>query len=604
MRYSGVLSYAVLTLNLHLTGQAEGSGSCRDLHGRSFETGFHYSPGPDACTLCVCDNGNPNWCKAVLCSQPQDCKSFRVGNTCCEFICMDDTLSVGGDGNGGSGGSMGDGSATSDMGLRLVASCVTAILSLSLIFFLIHRLRQRKIRVCVAGRQSRQLTDEQRTLGSMGYLERGGLSHGGPADDMSCGGGYPLWKPPGNYFPRGEAPPPYEEAVAAARAEQALLSGSPHALSPLNFPGAYLSVNHSSHPSVATVANSQIGLSVTTPNLSNSHGASTSPMMSSINRPMSSPNNHSNPHQVTQNESLTTGPYAGSSITSFNIGPNTYENLPPPGVIANPTHNVVAPNNILALPSSHSTIPKAYHHHTTLPRQGGAFTISATLPSSGTSTHRTIPRTLATSGSLRLRREFTTHQAVAPLFDTPPRNVSPQNTPQSAPPTAPSNDNSIRSDAFYDDVLVGLPSALPQVEAGPPQPTTNTAKCDFKPKIASASEANQDGSIESVACACSMQALPTLHDDADDYRSECENCKSANGSRYYLDNQDELVTSPHETMTLHRRPEETPLGTTPQYYRTSLTLPTSTRQRTRSTGARENWFSSMPESSTESSDED
>lgn len=78
-----------------------------------------------------------------------------------------------------------------------------------------------------------------------------------------------------------------------------------------------------------------------------------------------------------------------------------------------------------------------------------------------------------------------------------------------------------------------------------------------------------------------MQALPTLHDDADDYRSECENCKSANGSRYYLDNQDELVTSPHETMTLHRRPEETPLGTTPQYYRTSLTLPTNTRQRTR-----------------------
>lgn len=30
---------------------------------------------------------------------------------------------------------------------------------------------------------------------------------------------YPLWKPPGNYFPRGEAPPPYEEAVAATRAE-------------------------------------------------------------------------------------------------------------------------------------------------------------------------------------------------------------------------------------------------------------------------------------------------------------------------------------------------------------------------------------------------
>ncbi|XP_046751937.1 uncharacterized protein LOC124414871 isoform X1 [Diprion similis] len=608
MRYSGVLSYAVLTLNLHFTGQARGSGSCKDLQGRFFESGFHYSPGPDACTLCVCDNGNPKWCKAVLCSQPQDCKSFRVGTTCCEFICMDDTLPVGGgDGNSGIGGGLGDGNTSSDMGLRLVASCITAILSLSLIFFLIHRLRQRKIRVCVAGRQNRQLTDEQRSLGSMGYLERGGLSHGGPADDMSCGGGYPLWKPPGNYFPRGEAPPPYEEAVAAARAEQALLSTSPHALSPLNFPGAYLSVNHGTHPSsVATVANSQIGLSVTTPNLSDRHGASTSPMIPSMNRPLSSPNTHSNTYQVNQGESMTVGAYANSSVTTFNIGPNTYENLPPPpGIITNQTH-VLSQSNILSLPTSHSTIPKAYHQHTTLPRQGaGAFTISATLPTSGTSSHRTIPRTLATSGSLRLRREFTAHQSVAPLFDTPPRNVSPQNTPQSAPPTAPTNENSIRSDAFYDDVLVGLPTAAPQVEGEPPaQPSANLTNCDFKPKIASNTEVNQDGSIESVACACSMQALPTLHDDADDYRSECENCKSANGSRYYLDNQDELVTSPHETMTLHRRPEETPLGTAPQYYRTSLTLPTSTRQRTRSTGARENWFSSMPESSTESSDED
>ena len=92
---------------------------------------------------------------------------------------------------------------------------------------------------------------------------------------------------------------------------------------------------------------------------------------------------------------------------------------------------------------------------------------------------------------------------------------------------------------------------------------------------------NQDGSFDSVTCTCSMLALPTLHDDADDYRSECENCKSATGSRYYLDNEDELVTSPHETMTLQRRPEETTSSTTPQYYRTSLTLPSSTRQRSR-----------------------
>lgn len=99
--------------------------------------------------------------------------------------------------------------------------------------------------------------------------------------------------------------------------------------------------------------------------------------------------------------------------------------------------------------------------------------------------------------------------------------------------------------------------------------------------MSAANEMNASGSFESMTCTCSMQALPTLHDDTDDYRSECENCKSATGSRYYLDNEDELVTSLHETMTLHRRPDEATSSATPQYYRTSLTLPTSTRQRTR-----------------------
>lgn len=47
--------------------------------------------------------------------------------------------------------------------------------------------------------------------GSLGYL-------GGDCDDAPVH--FPsLWKPPGNYFPRGEAPPPYDEAVAQARAE-------------------------------------------------------------------------------------------------------------------------------------------------------------------------------------------------------------------------------------------------------------------------------------------------------------------------------------------------------------------------------------------------
>jgi len=47
------------------------SGECTDLHGRTIAPGLHYVPGPDTCTLCVCDNGSPKWCKAVLCSPPQ-----------------------------------------------------------------------------------------------------------------------------------------------------------------------------------------------------------------------------------------------------------------------------------------------------------------------------------------------------------------------------------------------------------------------------------------------------------------------------------------------------------------------------------------------------
>lgn len=63
----------------------------------------------------------------------------------------------------------------------------------------------------------------------------------------------------------------------------------------------------------------------------------------------------------------------------------------------------------------------------------------------------------------------------------------------------------------------------------------------------------------------------------DDYLSECENCKSAHGSRYYLD--EEHVDQPQETMTLQRKIDEKECDEQP-YYRTSSTLPTNTKQKT------------------------
>ncbi|XP_041980997.1 cysteine-rich motor neuron 1 protein-like [Aricia agestis] len=65
---------------------------CTDLRGRVISHGLHYVPGPDICTLCVCDSGLPKVCKSVMCSPPKDCKSFRMGDTCCEFICLDDIM--------------------------------------------------------------------------------------------------------------------------------------------------------------------------------------------------------------------------------------------------------------------------------------------------------------------------------------------------------------------------------------------------------------------------------------------------------------------------------------------------------------------------------
>ena len=81
--------------------------------------------------VCTCLRQLPVLCRTVLCGPPQGCLSVRAGDGCCEWFC--DRWEN-------------EGSQVSDLGLRLVASAVTAILSLALLFFLIYRLRQRKLR--------------------------------------------------------------------------------------------------------------------------------------------------------------------------------------------------------------------------------------------------------------------------------------------------------------------------------------------------------------------------------------------------------------------------------------------------------------------------
>ncbi|XP_076748804.1 uncharacterized protein LOC143422212 isoform X1 [Xylocopa sonorina] len=612
MKYSGsnLLGYAVYAFILFFSvTRAESGVSCKDQQGRSYENAFVYIPGPEPCTLCVCDNGNPKWCKAFVCKFVEEyCKSSR--NICCQYICLDDTLlSLPNDKGDGIGSNTTDATTNYDIGLRSVASFVTAVLSLSLLFFLIHRLRQRKIRVCVAGRQNRQLAEDQRNLGSMGYLERDGLSHGVPMDDIPCGAGYPLWKPPSNYFPRGEAPPPYEEAVAAARAEQALLSMNPQTLPQLNFP-SYLA-NANSRTSISLVGNTQNGISGNSSTLiCDSSITDQNGLISTPSRPISNPNIYASYRQTNQNETVSPGVSVGTSTTSFTMGTSTYENLPTPIGITSFTNQRTDITIQPPMSNLPPTMPKNYQTHTTLPRQTGAFTISATLPNSSLTTHRTIPRTLTTRTGSKLQDILTDCAQNEFMRSTITTDITTPNLPHSTQQNTVNKLENTRENtnagSFYQDVQIQPSSAsssgLQQTERQPVDHKMEKSH-DFKPPLNVANEINEEGSFESVACTCSMQALPTLHDDTDDYRSECENCKSATGSRYYLDNEDELVTSPHETMTLHRRPDEAASNVTPQYYRTSLTLPINTRQRTRSTGVRENWFNPMPQSSTESSDE-
>jgi len=331
----------------------------------------------------------------------------------------------------------------------------------------------------VASRENRQLGEDQRSLGNMGYLERG-LPHGVPLDDIPCGTGYSLWKPPGsNYFPRGEAPPPYEEAIAAARAEQALLSMNPHTLLSMNFSDNYMP-NDNNHSSMAVVADTQSDLTANTQVSSNDSNIHMS-LISSSNRPLSSPNVYAGAYRpISQSSaSSTVGLNTSTSTTSFTMGTNTYENLPVSSVAMtnfNDSQNsAMTTTSTQPLLISHSTIPKSYRQHTTMfPRQNGdsggsgsAFTISATLSNSDVPPHRTIPRTL-TCVANRAKDILTDcstrdYLRLSPSSITTPQSLS-RPIQLSATAVAGNYKSSKDSDAFHTDIPMASASGLAQSE--------------------------------------------------------------------------------------------------------------------------------------------
>jgi len=192
-----MINYLILFIAILGHRPVDVYADCLDNNGRIVGEGKQYIPGPDTCTLCVCDNSIAKWCLAVLCSPPQDCKSFTVGSICCEFNCLDESLK-------------GD-----NINARSIASTVTAFLFFILIVFLINRLHKRNIMATgevFSDSNSPQMGESVRGIGFIsGYMNfqrpiSTNLYYGDHATLH-----IPLWK---TYYPRGDAPPPYDEVIA------------------------------------------------------------------------------------------------------------------------------------------------------------------------------------------------------------------------------------------------------------------------------------------------------------------------------------------------------------------------------------------------------
>lgn len=93
--------------------------------------------------------------------------------------------------------------------------------------------------------------------GSIGYLGSGNNEMEFHYDESNVH--YPLWKPPGNYFPRGEAPPPYEEAVRAARTE-AEMANQVNQVNTAAAPPFTFSSNRNENVSLTLVHNTHVSI--------------------------------------------------------------------------------------------------------------------------------------------------------------------------------------------------------------------------------------------------------------------------------------------------------------------------------------------------------
>ncbi|XP_023580807.1 integral membrane protein DGCR2/IDD [Trichechus manatus latirostris] len=106
--------------------------TCVDIKDNVVDEGFSFTPkGDDLCLSCTCHGGEPEMCVAALCERPQGCQQYlKDPKECCKFMCLDPD-----------GSSLFDSMAS---GMRLIISCISSFLILSLLLFMVHRLRQRR----------------------------------------------------------------------------------------------------------------------------------------------------------------------------------------------------------------------------------------------------------------------------------------------------------------------------------------------------------------------------------------------------------------------------------------------------------------------------
>ncbi|XP_047995899.1 uncharacterized protein LOC125233813 [Leguminivora glycinivorella] len=518
-----MLGKAVLCLTLHLYSVVA-QNDCTDLRGRLISHGLHYVPGPDTCTLCVCDNGGPKACKAVLCSPPQDCRSFRVGNTCCEFICLDDVVKPA------------DGSESS---LRLAAGGAVAVALLT-VALVVYRVRRQKIR-----RPPR--ADDQRSLTSIGYIS-GSMGYMGGTCETALAG----WKPHGNYLPRGEAPPPYDEAIAQCSDGMRMNTETPfHRTYPTN-----LETMVRPDEAMQCTGHAYINIPRPVQQMPNPQNCFAAPLLQPhpeqrepvMHHPLV-PNMVGFPSAIRLTGSLGAISHRGLSVLQREPEPERPHNVP--GFYTSPANT-----------SLHRTIPRI------------STAIDTTILDTSIAGFIRCDRSLHSE----IRRSFhkPSERAMADTGRSMPRNL---NLASSGGSRAHSEEHNVGGIEPKPLKAAGKPTA----DVTGPQTTLPLT-------------------VDKPSCVCSYSsgAPDGEPDGPDDYRSECENCKSATSSRWVLD-PDWRDEADEGTQTLQRR---APPPAPPPPATATLPQPVTKQRPTGGPQSNwENWFNTIPDSDTESEEE-